>query len=345
MTKITTLGLSGLGRDDEAALRTLFDQANARLGHRWAIVPEADAAVLLIDVDSIYGHMTWLKVHSGERPIIAFTASERSDAPIVLRRPGSAEQFAAILGELSGIAPSAAAQPAPAKAPEPAPAPAAPATAPAAEAAKPAPPPAPAQAPAPAPEPVAPPRDPMLADHLLAGALPGPVRFNLDGCTPLVLDPKSETYLGPAALKGFLPYCKAVIRREDWQALSPAEFERLKAELGGAQPLVRLAWLCGLASGDGTLSGGRDPNERYKLLKWPQIEREFPKHFRIATVMMKGPQLLTEIAETSGATLAEVSDFINAYAAIGFAEADLPAPAADAAAGQKGSLFGRLRGK
>ena len=48
------------------------------------------------------------------------------------------------------------------------------------------------------------------------------------------------------------------------------------------------------------------------LTKWPQIEREYPKHFRLATVMMKGPALVKEIAEQAGVGEAEVIDFVNA---------------------------------
>jgi hypothetical protein len=108
-----------------------------------------------------------------------------------------------------------------------------------------------------------------------------------------------------------------VIRNDDWTAVTPHEFERLKTELGGAQPFARLQWLAALVAGEGRLAPGYDPNLKYKLLKWPQIEREFPKHFRIATAMMKGPQLLTEIAEGSSVPLTEVTDFVNAGRARG----------------------------
>jgi hypothetical protein len=67
------------------------------------------------------------------------------------------------------------------------------------------------------------------------------------------------------------------------------------------------------------IAPGIDPNSLFKLNKWPQTEREFPKHFRIATVMMKGPAKLTDIAEQSGVPLAEVTDFVNASLATGYA--------------------------
>jgi hypothetical protein len=79
------------------------------------------------------------------------------------------------------------------------------------------------------------------------------------------------------------------------------------------------------------------------MTKWPQTEREYPKHFRIATVMMKAPASLGEIAEASGVTEAEVADFINANLATGFAEPEGdPTPVEPA---KSGGLFGRLRGR
>jgi hypothetical protein len=113
----------------------------------------------------------------------------------------------------------------------------------------------------------------------------------------------------------------------------------------------------GLAAGEGKLAPGYDPNQKYKLLKWPQIEREFPKHFRIATAMMKGPQLLTEIAEGSTVPLTEVIDFVNANLASGpadlrqFPEAELPAIADELRAyliesvGKSGGPFRRRPGR
>jgi len=83
---------------------------------------------------------------------------------------------------------------------------------------------------------------------------------------------------------------------------------------------------------------GFDLNGKFKLIKWPQIKREFPKHFRIGTAMMKGPATLSEIADGSGASVGEVIDFVNAYAAIGFAVQDGDLPISD-----RRALVERLR--
>ena len=351
MSTRKTISFTGMDAAEQEKLQGQFAEANRRVGDAWTLIGDNEADMLVVDVDSMYGHMTWLRVHNSGRTVVALTSSNKSDADHTLKRPVTIDALAALLAEHAGVevgAPSARPAPAPVATPTPMPAPAPPpaAAAPPPRPAAPAPAAPAAPAPTPAPEPAAASRDPMLGDYLQAGALPGPVRYKLGDAPPLVLDPETRTYLGPSTLKGFTPYGKAVIRKDEWSAVTPHELERLKTELGGTQPYVRLQWLAALLAHDGRLAPGYDPNQKYKLTKWPQIEREFPKHYRIATSMMKGPQLLTEIAEGAGATLAEVTDFVNANLATGFAEMDLPPAAPDANAAQgKGGLLGRLRGR
>lgn len=346
----SSICFTGLSREEEGQVTTLFKQANARVGNHWLLAPENAAGVLVIDMDSMYGQMSLMKAIGSGQVLVALTASGRAETDYVLRRPVTVDGLVELLSAIAGDAPAAAAQAAPAApaAPrEPDPAPPAPAPVPAlapapALAAAPAPAePAPIAAPA-ADEPAALPADPRLTDLLRPGALPGPVRLQFAGAPDLVLDPASQTYLGASALKPLLPYCSAVFGKDDLVPVAAADLPGIATALGGSQPLSRLAWLCALTGGNGALAAGFGPNERYKLLKWPQTEREFPKHFRIATVMMKGPANLTEIADQSGSTLGEVIDFVNACLAIGVAEPDVPAaPAPDAA--KAGGLLGRFR--
>jgi hypothetical protein len=236
---------------------------------------------------------------------------------------------------------------------------AAPAGAPAATtaAAAPAPPPAatPTQAAAPTPAPVGdysprstgqqpamPAARLTLADFLRPGALPGPVRLQRGDAPELVLDPSNQTWFGGATLKPLMPYGLLELKDSDFAPVAAADLPALEGRLGARQPYARLAWLLALAGGGGALMPGFNPNDKYKLLKWPQTEREFPKHFRIATVMMKGPATLTEIAEAAGVGLDEVIDYVNASLAVGVAEPEsgLPPPAD---AGKGGGLLGRFR--
>jgi hypothetical protein len=346
-----TLCFTGFSKEEAASLPSLFEAANARFGRSWQLVPEGQEQVLVIDMDSMYGHMSWLKAHNSGRVTVGVTIAGRSETDHVLSRPVTVDGLVALLSTLSGQEASAAPAPAPTPAPAPAPAPAVPPSA--LEAAK-------VTAPAPAmpadpvrttgqrpampaepdparttgsrpamppldaarttgQRPAMPPREPGLADYLRAGALSGPVKVQLPGAPLLVLDPATQTYLGGSSLKAFQPYGESPLRPDDIHPIEPGELAQMAGKLGAPQPWSRLAWLCALVGHRGTIAPGIDPNAQFKLNKWPQTEREFPKHFRIATVMMKGPARLTEIAEQSGVPLPEVTDFVNASLATGYA--------------------------
>ena len=124
--------------------------------------------------------------------------------------------------------------------------------------------------------------------------------------------------------------------------MTPHEYERQKAELG-EQPLGRLQWLAGLGASHGQLLPELAGAERFKLSKYPTTEREFPKHIRIATTMLKQPATPAEIAEGSGQPVEDVIDFINACAAIDLIEAEFPATAGSEPEVARGGLLGRLR--
>jgi hypothetical protein len=358
MAELRTLGLSGFDRDEEAAFRSLFE-STAVPG--WSLVHERDAGALLIDFDSIYGQMGWLQAQSSGRPIAACTVALRAGTDFLLRRPLTSEGLTTLLRELeaavppkqvSGTARTVSAAPAATavQAPQPSSPPPAIEAPPSTEAAPPSPtpPPASAETQAPTPAPVATPaptaRRKRLHDFLEPGALPGPVR--LVGAEPLLaFDPNAFTYAGGQALKPLAVHCNRDIAVGDWQAVTAAEYAALKNEAGGTQPMARLRWLAALCAFDGILGPDLVGAERFKLTKWPQSEREFPRHFKIATALLKQFSSLEELAAASGASKAEVADFINACHAIGMVEAEGPAlPAAsDAKAG--GSLMDRIRGR
>lgn len=362
MARARTLALCGLDRGEEAAIREFFDPAVRRCGIPWALASESEADALLIDVDSMYGQMSWLRAQGGPRPIVALTGGTRADADFLLPRPATLESLSGVLSMLTErvtaqneAAPTAAAKEARATA---APKPAAAAVVGAAptpvqaKTSAPLPPtielPRPdevAVAAAPAAEPEPPRRDLQLVDYL-QGRLPGAVR--LRGSEPaLVVDPIGKTFLGNGSLKPFLAIAvRTGIGSDEWEAVTPHEFDKLAKELGGPHPLPRLQWVAGLGAGSGQLRADLADAQRFKLGKYPTTEREFPKHIRIATAMLKQLSTPDELAATSGMERADVCDFINACHALGLVETDAPAPAApepDAAA--KGGLLGRLRGK
>jgi len=325
-----TVCFSGFSREDEAHVLSIFDQANMRLPKRWAATNEKEADLIVIDMDTVYGHMTWLKANADGKITAAVTTSSRAEANHVLPRPltldglvtllaslsnqtASAIPIARTTGQQSAITPEmlnarSTGQQAVFTASEP--------TVRAAESQV-----VTAEIPVMAPRmttgtqsamPNVGPKTLKLLDFLKPGALGGPVKIQLNDAPLLVIDPDRQTYLGSNSLKPYMIYGTASLVESDFVAIDSDEYEQLNKQLGGSHPLSRLSWLAGLVGGNGQLLPAYNPNSLFKLSKWPQTEREFPKHFRIATVMMKGPAKLTEIAEQSGATLADVTDFVNA---------------------------------
>ncbi len=322
---------SGFSREDEAQVLSAFDQANMRLPKRWAATNEKEAELIVIDMDTVYGHMTWLKANNDGKITAAVTTADRAEADHLLPRPVTLQSLVNLLGLLSDQTPSAS----PIARTTGQQAAISPEMLTARSTGQ--------QAVFTASEPTLRPIDPQpfvtdalrvatarmttgtqtampnlgpkalrLLDFLKPGVLGGPVKIQLNDAPLLVIDPGSQTYLGSNSLKPYTAYGMASLTESDFIAIDNDEFNRLSKQLGGAQPLARLSWLAGLVGGHGQLLPAYNPNSLFKLSKWPQTEREFPKHFRIATVMMKGPAKLTDIAEQSGSSLADVTDFVNA---------------------------------
>jgi len=379
-----TIGLAGMDPATETALKSAFSEANERLASHWRLLPEADADLVVVDMDSMYGPMSWLRLHASGKRVIGLTSAPRAQTDYRLGRPFSAQSLGELLREIAkdaGVELTAAdtaqavAAGAPVEAPletatasgdadphaaaapveSPAAEPAAPEPEPVAAAADPepqpepvvaavdAPEPEPAATPVPAPAPPAP-GVRRLFDWLVEpGRLDGRLRYRLPSGPTLLIDASARTYHGPAALKPLAQYFEGEIARDAFESLDAATWEREAASVGTAQPLARLAWFGGLLAGGGQLLSGYDPGGRYQLTRWPQTEREFPRHFRIATAMMKGPATLAEVAAASGIALDEVVDFVNANLATGYAELVPEPPPEPAEPAKPTGLLGRLR--
>lgn len=370
-----TIALSGMDSATETALRAAFNGANARLDAPFVLVPESEAEHVIVDMDSMYGPMSWLRLHAAGKQIIGLTSAPRVQTHFRLGRPFDDNAMAALLGE---IARGPEAEPAlQASAPEPSPAAAIASSAPLAdvapapesEAAAPAPPPAEARpaadeapqdaidiptdtsssepdATAHAPEVESEPepeRALPFATWIDAGVLRGRRRFRRETGPSLWLDFDAQHYHGPSTLKPLVQYFDAPVERDAFEAVDDAAWAREALAAGAAQPLLRLVWLGGLLAGDGQLAPGHDPDARYQLHKWPQTEREYPRHFRIATAMMKGPGTLDEIIAASGLPAEEVIRFVNANLATGYVEPLADTPVAAAPTEKTTGFFSRLR--
>ncbi|HET9047620.1 MAG TPA: hypothetical protein VFN29_01455 [Chiayiivirga sp.] len=365
MSQPVSVFFTGMDSFDAEQLTALFNDANRRAGNHVSLAKDqGSATALVIDVDTLYGHMTWLGAQNSGQTLVALTSGATASADYVLHRPVTMEAMRTVVHELGKG--HATAQNAPAPIKEAVAAQAAPnietataishsATAPTAKpdhAAK-----AtktqteatvvhadasPVELAAPVPPPK--PRERKLIDVLLAGDLPaGPHKLELPGLPVLALDLGQKIFLCGSGIKPFLPHTKPTLTPDAWQSLSAAEFGTLRKSVGGTQPLSRLIWLAALGGSEDMLHDA-EPDARYKLSKWPQIEREFPKHFRIATAMMKGFFTPEEFAQQSGASVEEVREFLAASLATAHAELEPKASPEDVTPSPPRGLLGRLRG-
>ena len=374
-----TLGLTGMDAATETAIKAAFAIANPRLGGQWSLVPDSQADHVIVDMDSMYGPMSWLRLHAAGKTVIGLTNAPRTQADFRLAQPVDADGVSALLQELAMAAgqsldlvavdipmssppPADPATPAgmtPAPAPQdPLPgevvhqdeeavspgqpvAPAPSAVAPPANVTPPEP--TPAAVPEPVPMPAVEDTPSTLLAWLTSPRLQGRRRFTRGDVT-LLIDADARTYHGPAHLKPLAGHFDGPVDEADLEPVDDGAWSSASSAAGAAQPLSRLVWFGALVSGRGQLAGGFAPDTRFQMLKWPQTEREYPKHFRIATVMMKGPATVAEIAEASGVPEADVTDFVNANLATGFADIERP-PEPEPETTRASGLFGRLRGR
>lgn len=326
------LALQGTSEEETNLLHDLLDQVAPTLRAAWKLHAGDDADLLIIDVDSVYGHMDWLRAHGNGKLVATLSAQPHEESSLVLRKPVTLTNLSDVLERAVALTPNRI-EPAPLRA-APKPQTAAKPTAVAA------PPPPVSTEPLEPDAPVEPPRERRLAQWLADGALSTPVRLQMQDGPELVLDPPSQTFYAETSLRALAPCCAHSIAPAQWHSVGVDELAKVQAN-GKAQPLMRLVWLSHALGWSGHPAPGMDVNAKYKLSRWPQIEREFPKHFRIATVMMKQAATLSEVAEQSGATLPDVIDFTNAYHAIGYvAMEDVQTVQRDSG---RGAILSRLR--
>ncbi|MDO5609548.1 MAG: hypothetical protein Q4G62_01990 [Pseudomonadota bacterium] len=350
---MSTLGFTGMDNPTKDVLSTTFAEA-ARRRQLDLIQIDGDAAdYVVVDMDSLYGPMSWLQLHNAGRKVIGYTSATRSQTHYTLRRGFDSAAVDALLDELDlpliaqTSQATAAAQP---DAQDAAPIPPAerPAQtraeiieddAPSSKAAS-------ATHATPQTEPATATQDSndlALHDWLMPGKLGQPVRLAAAGQV-LYIDPRRNAYIGPATLKPLQALLETALEASNFTPIDSGEWAQALESTGSAQPLSRLRWYAALLAGDGQLLPPFKPDDKFRMTKWVQTEREFPKHFRIATAMMKGPANLAEIATAATVSEAEAADFLNACVTIGVTQPVLPEPINETNAA-RGQLFSRLRGE
>jgi hypothetical protein len=347
MSTTRTIAVTGTSEQDTARITSLLERHRHKLSHPWESAQAADADLLLVDIESTYGQMDWLRARSRGRLVIAYTsAAEPLEPEFSLRKPVVSGELVALLNRfgagMNGSNAEAAApmQPANAETYDASSAPAA------ANDTKPSPIVAarPAQIVAPMP-PKPEPARPLtyFIDELLAAldAAEGPVRLVHEGLPSIIIDPaRQRWYAGVGGLKPLAGWSRHPLRRDQLIRLDAVEFANA-TEIMSAQPYARLTWFARLTRSEGNLDPGLPAHARYRLTRWPQVEREFPKHFRIATQMMRGTGTIADIATQSTAGIADVVDFINAYNALGYVECEAQLPVT--APNDRSGLLERVR--
>jgi hypothetical protein len=378
MSTTRTIAVTGASEQDAARIAALLERHRHKLSSPWQNGEAADADLLLVDIESMYGQMDWLRARSRGRLVIAYTsAAEPVEPEFSLRKPVVSGDLVALLNRISAgmtddkphaapmhpanaatYEPSAAADRAPSSAkvvaiaPERGPKIAS--VAPVREAkiavvaadsetkiatgAQ-----ERAMKSAALVQPGAPVKvETCFVDELLGvlDASDGPVRLVSEGLPSIIIDPSRQRWYAGVGLKPLSGWSRQPLRRDQLIHLDAAEFSKA-IEILPAQPYSRLIWFASLARSEGNLDPGLPADARYRLTRWPLVEREFPKHFRIATAMMRGTGTIDDIAAQSAAGIADVVDFVNAYNALGYVECEAMLPVT--APNDRSGLLQRVR--
>jgi len=352
MSTTRTIAVTGASEQDAARISSLLEKHRNKLSTPWENGEAAHADLLVVDIESMYGQMDWLRARSRGRLVVAYTsATEPLEPEFSLRKPVVSADLVTLLNRIAenmgnGKAEATPMRPANAESYEAPPAPKAevvriaerkPAAAASPIESKPIA--AVVEAPA---EITMSPVQTHRVDELIAvlDAADGPVRLVHEGLPSIIIDPVRQRWYAGVALKALWDWAKLPLRRSELIHLNAAEFAAA-TEILSAQPFARLVWFAHLARSEGQLDAGLPADGRYRLTRWPQVEREFPKHFRIATAMMSGSGTVEDIAAQSKAGAGDVIEFINAYNALGYVECEALLPVTSP--GDRTGLLDRVR--
>lgn len=148
------------------------------------------------------------------------------------------------------------------------------------------------------------------AEALVLGAFTNARKLGGADGAQLVVDPGLKTYYFESnTLK---PLASLLLQPADrWIPIYTEALNATRAAYS-AQSLERLLWYAGLIATPGILTRRLQRDQCYRLPHWPETEREFPRHFRIARAMLKDAASIEQIAHAAGVPRAEVVDYINA---------------------------------
>jgi len=154
--------------------------------------------------------------------------------------------------------------------------------------------------------------------YLEKGVLRGPARITVRGLPTLLVDPEAQLFWAKGLLPALEPYARRPLRYGDWQRLSRAELAEARKGVA-AKPFARLIWMDSFVRSNGFLCKHFDPGGSYRLTNRLDLSLDYPRAFRVSSLMTV-PRKLHEIARITSVGLAEVFDIINAYDTLGYLE-------------------------
>ena len=98
------IALSELETSDADLFRSALGRLTGRLSHHWEWSDLAHADMVIVDMDSMFGHMAWLKAHGAGKHVITFARSGQvQGSDLVLAKPLDDDAFTAVLEQAAGI--------------------------------------------------------------------------------------------------------------------------------------------------------------------------------------------------------------------------------------------------
>lgn len=180
-----------------------------------------------------------------------------------------------------------------------------------------------------------------LLKYLNDNLLGGPAELALPNAPELALDPKNRVFYSSArTLQHLIEYCTQPLLLSAWRPLTSVELQGLRAT-HFARPFSHLIWLNAWLESKGRLAAHLSPGADFRLKVQPDIDDGAPGHKAINEALVV-PGRLHVIAQSSGASMNDVIDLINAYDAIGWIEAVRSRPPLPPSATKKPGLLGKL---
>src|SRR5690606_40540392 len=99
-----TLGFTSMDQATETALRAAFKDANSRLNGHFTLASTDAADYVVIDMDSMYGPMGWLRLHAAGKQVIGLTSAARTQADFRIGRPFDTEAMVEMLTQVAASA-------------------------------------------------------------------------------------------------------------------------------------------------------------------------------------------------------------------------------------------------